>query len=247
MIVIGNWKMNGNVALLERFCTFGGPVRDASVSVGLLLPYPYIAMAEALMPNIDIGAQDVYPEDGGAVTGAVSGRMLKDLGCKWVCVGHSERRALFNEGSDWVATKCHYVASKGMRPIVCVGENASQRTRGEAKAVVLNQLKPVFEAAVLPKDLIIAYEPVWAIGSGNSASADEVEEMHRCISDYTINYLAKGSSVPIIYGGSVNPDNAKSMAKIKGVDGFLVGGASLSPELFYKVVNLCSSYCSSSM
>ncbi|HJN38429.1 MAG TPA: triose-phosphate isomerase [Gammaproteobacteria bacterium] len=250
MIVLGNWKMNGNRDLLKGFNSYNKGLLSNSlegVFPGLLLPYPYLGLAGDLIPGIKVGAQDVYPEDEGAITGAVSGVMLKELGCHWVCVGHSERRKIFHEESEWVAKKCFYVASHGMTPVLCVGEDAVARSQGRAREVVLEQLKPVFQSNKPPEDLIIAYEPVWAIGQGRSASMEEIEDMHQCISDYTNNYLAKGASVPIIYGGSVNPENAKSIMKVSGVDGFLIGGVSLSPELFCKVVDLCSSYCSSSM
>ncbi len=234
-LVVGNWKMNGglrqnDVLLAELRAGWGPPPgRDMVVCV----PYPYLWQAQAALSGsvIGWGAQDVSQYAGGAYTGEVSAAMVAEFGCRYALVGHSERRAR-GETEAAVADKAAAALAAGLTPIVCVGETLAQREAGSTDAVVLGQLDAVAErlgdriAAV-----VLAYEPVWAIGTGLTASPDQAQTVHRLLRER----LGAAATVPLLYGGSVKPDNAAALFACPDVDGALVGGASLKADEFLAI------------
>lgn len=235
-LVVGNWKMNGdrkaNHSLVSAL------LADPAVGGAVLCP-PFVYL-EQIRQMLDgsrllLGAQSVSRYADGAYTGDVSVAMLADFACRYVIVGHSERRSLFAESDADVAAKVALVAATGMAPIVCVGESLEQRRQGVAEQVVLSQLQAVVDLAgsdVL-SGLVVAYEPVWAIGTGVTATEQDVKSMHASIKS-RLDVLGLGH-VPVLYGGSVKQDNAEALMALPGVDGVLVGGASLVAEQFIAI------------
>jgi triosephosphate isomerase len=240
--VVGNWKLNGSLtgnetllrALLREI------PRDNPVACAVCVPSPYLAQARALLEGSGIswGAQDLSRFDQGAYTGEVSGPMLVDLGCRYVIVGHSERRTLFGETDDLAAEK--YVAARkaGLTPVFCVGEKLEERERGETQAVLARQIDALlhrFGAVGLDRG-IVAYEPVWAIGTGKTATAAQADEAHAFIrARIGAKDPGVGERLPILYGGSVKAANAAELFAMPNVDGGLVGGASLVAEDFLAI------------
>ena len=227
-LVAGNWKMHGSrasiQALLDELLQ-GIPKSEAGCAV--CAPFPYLAqVAERLRGKaIAWGAQNVSEHAQGAYTGEVSAAMLAEFGCRYVIVGHSERRQLFGETDAQVAAKFAAVRAAGMTPILCVGETLSEREAGKTEAVVARQLEAVrFEKAVL------AYEPVWAIGTGRNATPEQVQEVHAFLRRKVPPETA------IIYGGSVKPQNAATIFAMPDVDGGLIGGASLAAKDFLEIL-----------
>jgi triosephosphate isomerase len=238
-VVVGNWKLNGSLAGNEALlkALLREIPRDNPVACAVCVPSPYIAQARALLEGSGIawGAQDLSRHDRGAYTGEVSGAMLVDLGCRYVIVGHSERRTLFGETDAVAAGK--YVAARnaGLTPIYCVGETLEERERGQMQAVLARQVDALlagYGVAGLDRGLV-AYEPVWAIGTGRTATAAQADEAQAFI---RARIGAKDAGVaerlPILYGGSVKAANAKELFAMPNVDGGLVGGASLVAEEF---------------
>ncbi|THF66906.1 triose-phosphate isomerase [Pseudothauera nasutitermitis] len=238
-LVAGNWKMNGslaaNAALLGELASSG----VAGVECAVCVPYPYLAQARALLDGgvLMLGAQDVSEYAVGAYTGEVSGAMLAEFGCRYAIVGHSERRALFGEDDAAVGRKAAAALAAGLTPIVCVGETLAEREGGVTLAVLERQLDAV--AAVLGREalagVVLAYEPVWAIGSGRSASIGQVGEAHAGIRAWLREHCARPADVPILYGGSVKPENAAELFSVDEVDGGLIGGASLVANDFLAI------------
>jgi triosephosphate isomerase len=247
-VVTGNWKMNLDRA---RAVALVGELRDrlnqrsASVEVGVAPPFPWIVpVAEALKGSaLFVAGQDLYVEKFGAFTGEVSGEMLKDAGCTRVLVGHSERRHVLGENDDLVHRKLKSALDQGLGPILCVGETQAQRQAKRSVAVVLDQLetalKDVTEAQVAA--LIVAYEPVWAIGTGLNATPEQAAEMHRVVRDWLVKRFspAFADRTRILYGGSVKAENAAELMAAPDVDGALVGGASLGAASFLAIVDAC--------
>jgi len=190
--------------------------------------------------EIHLGAQDVYPEVQGAFTGAISPVMLRDLGCQYVIVGHSERRQIFGEGDALINRKLHSAMTHGLRPILCVGETKPERDSGRAESVVVGQLRGCLEgvAASAAADLVVAYEPVWAIGTGDTATPADAQSMHAAIRQVLAEILGSeaASSIRLQYGGSVKPDNVDELMAQPDIDGALVGGASLKADSFLRIV-----------
>ncbi|MFC4723731.1 triose-phosphate isomerase [Glycocaulis abyssi] len=238
-LIAGNWKMNGRLAdtaWVERF-------QDALVAseVDILVCPPATllhAFGELLASRaIALGAQDCSPEPDGAYTGDISAGMLKDIGCSYVIVGHSERRSGHGESDALIRSKAEAALREGLTPIICIGENLDEREVGRAIETVLAQLAGSLPEASAEK-IVIAYEPVWAIGTGRSAGPDEAQEMHAAIRAAWPG--ADAQALRILYGGSVKPDNAGELLACPDVDGALVGGASLDPRVFARLVNLSS-------
>ena len=194
-----------------------------------------------LLHNSDseLGAQNVYYESNGAYTGEISCRMLKDLGCNWVIIGHSERRAIFGETDEMVCHKLNKLTSENMYPIVCIGETKDERENGKTEEVLSRQLLVAFEnqKGKNIEHTVIAYEPVWAIGTGITATIDMISEAHQCIRNIFNTNGFNGNEISILYGGSVTNENAAELSNITDVDGFLVGTASLDVEKFYAIYN----------
>ena len=241
-LVAGNWKMNGNRdgALRLANAVAQGTEAGSAAEVLLCPPFVYLAdLARALKDSgVSLGAQDLCAEDNGAYTGEVSGPMLKDFDCRYVIVGHSERRALYAEDDALVARKFMAAQKAGITPILCVGETLAEREAGETSAVVSRQLKAVLGAAGIEAfgRAVIAYEPVWAIGTGRTAKSDQAQEVHALIRGMLAVQDAKiASDVRLLYGGSVKAANAAELFRMPDIDGGLVGGASLDAGEFLAI------------
>ena len=234
-LVVANWKMNGSEQLLqETVQQVDGLSELGDMTVVLALPAPYLSLAKALgHSRIEWAGQNVHWHKSGAYTGEVSVGMLAQMGAQWSLVGHSERRQHFAETDEVVLEKTRACLEIGLRPIVCVGENLQQRQAGRALEVVSRQLLGVLKG--IPRDLaglmVVAYEPVWAIGTGEEASPEMAQEVHAALKCAARNEM-DALELPVLYGGSVNADNAAGLMSMPDVDGVLVGGASLDAKGF---------------
>ena len=237
-LIAGNWKMNGlradAAALAEALAA--GLGQPAACEVLVCPPATVLAAVAGALAgsSIMVGGQDCHPEASGARTGDVSAPMLRDAGAGWVILGHSERRLGYGESNALVQEKARAAIAAGLAPVVCVGETEQQRLTGNAETVVAAQI----DGSVPPGfSGVIAYEPVWAIGTGRTASEDDIVAMHRCIRSQLTETLGKGGEgVRILYGGSVKPAGAGALLALPGVGGALVGGASLVAEDFLGIV-----------
>ncbi len=237
--IVGNWKMHGTRAMLaEARAIDRAAERLLKVEVALAPPFTLIHATRKEANLIAIGAQDVHPADGGAHTGDVSAAMVKDAGAGFTIVGHSERRADHQETDAIVKEKADAAIDAGMNVIVCVGETEAERDSGKAEDVVTGQLAgslPTGEAVV--EKVTVAYEPVWAIGTGRTPTVEDIGAMHRKIREKLVSiYGEEGASVRILYGGSVKPENAAELLAADEVGGALVGGASLTAESFLGII-----------
>ncbi len=234
-LVVGNWKMNGRLAANEAL--LAGLVPVAGLEVVLCPPFPYLAQLAQRAGGVGLGAQNLSAFDDGACTGEVSAGMLADLGCSHVIIGHSERRALFAESDADVAAKMARAVAAGLRPIVCIGESLVERDAGLVFEVVGRQLAAL--ESLLPTlaadQFVLAYEPVWAIGSGRAASAEQVAEVHDFIRAWLLERKPAFATVRILYGGSVKPENAAALFALDNVDGGLIGGAALDAAAFMAI------------
>jgi triosephosphate isomerase len=237
-LVIGNWKMHGsqaaNATLLDGLCA--GIPAAGNCDVAVCVPFPYLGQAYAKLQGIGIGwgAQDVSKHEQGAYTGEVSAAMLADFGCGWVIVGHSERRSMHGESDQLVAEKAVAALNAGLTPVVCVGETLAEQDAGQTAQVIERQLAPVLAlGASLVGRMVIAYEPVWAIGTGRSASPEQAQAVHGLIRSRVAELGVPG--LRILYGGSVKGSNAASLFAMPDIDGALVGGASLVAEEFLRI------------
>jgi triosephosphate isomerase (TIM) len=237
-LVVGNWKMHGthaaNEALLEGLKSAGPLPCDAAVCV----PFPYLAQAAERLARsaISWGAQDCSAHEQGAYTGEVSVTMLADFGCRYVIVGHSERRALHAESDQLVADKAQAALARGVTPIVCVGETLAEREAGETEAVVKRQLSAVIHTlAHCTGEMVVAYEPVWAIGTGRTATPEQAQAVHALLRAQLHAATPKADKMSLLYGGSVKPDNAASLFSQPDIDGGLIGGASLKAADFLAI------------
>ena len=245
--VVGNWKMNGdltaNAALLS---TLVSRSEGATCGIAVCVPSPYLAQVSAALAGSPVawGAQDVSEHAGGAFTGEVSVGMLGDFGCRYAIVGHSERRTWFGDTSERVAAKAERAIEGGVTPIVCIGETLQEREQGRALDIVATQLDAVIErigAAGLRRS-VLAYEPVWAIGTGKTATPDEAQAMHAAIRAHVAERDAQvAAGLTILYGGSVKASNAASLFGSVDIDGGLIGGASLVAEDFLGIVAAANS------
>jgi triosephosphate isomerase len=241
-LVAGNWKMHGSLA--ENDALLSGilaGIGDVKANVVVCVPFPYLAQAQALLSGGPLawGAQNMNQHAGGAFTGEVSASMLKDFGCSYVIVGHSERRAIYFESDLVVAEKFAAVQAAGLTPILCVGETLDEREGGTTEVVVGRQIDAVLARSGVAAlaNSVMAYEPVWAIGTGLTATPDQAQTVHHFIRSLLREFLgAVAEAVRIQYGGSVTPDNAATLLAQPDIDGALVGGASLKPELFLPII-----------
>ena len=243
-LVIGNWKLNpsraGAVTLVKGILDGLTTTRDAMAEVGVAPTFLHIAEVAGLLADTDVrlGAQTASLYASGAYTGEVSASMLGEYGCDFAIVGHSERRTLFHESDALVAEKARAVLEAGLTPVICVGETLDERDAGDTKAVVIRQLQAVFEE-LAPTDLgrcVLAYEPVWAIGTGKTASPDEAQEVHTVLRTCLADHGVAAEQIRVLYGGSVKPNNAKELFAMADIDGGLIGGASLVAEDFCAIV-----------
>lgn len=238
-LVVGNWKMNGS--LVSNQALFNALLAGVPTGVecAVCVPFPYLAQAADHLKASDVtyGAQNVSAFAQGAYTGEVSAAMLAEFACRYVIVGHSERRSLFGESSEMVARKAAVVLGAGMVPIVCVGETLDERESGEVEAVLgrqLDALDATLDRAMLSR-IVIAYEPVWAIGTGRSASPEQVQAVLAFIRGWLASRMEDVAAVSILYGGSVKCGTALELFALPDADGGLIGGASLVAEEFLTI------------
>ena len=243
-VIAGNWKMNMLPDATIRFIDELTPlVKDSENEIILCVPYTdlFYALLTAQNTNIKIGAQNMHWEESGAYTGEVSGQMLKSIGVKYVIIGHSERRQYFAETDESVNKKIKSAFENRLLPIVCVGETLEQREAGIANEFVTNQVKLALEGLTEKQveNTIIAYEPIWAIGTGKTATAEDANSMASAIREKVADLYGQivADRVIIQYGGSVKASNAKELFSMQDIDGGLVGGASLKVDEFAKIVN----------
>jgi triosephosphate isomerase len=244
-LVAGNWKMNGLAASLAEVRTMiaGAGALPASVDLAICPPATLAgAAAEVLRgARIALGGQDCHAERSGAFTGDVSAEMWADLGARYVIVGHSERRAMHGETDAMVAAKARAVLRAGLIPIICLGESLAERDAGETLAVVARQLAGSVPEEAGKSAFVIAYEPVWAIGTGRTPTTPQVAEVHTALrAGLGKRFGGAAESVRLLYGGSVKPDNARELMHADGVDGALVGGASLKSADFLAIARACA-------
>jgi len=243
-LIAGNWKMykapNESVEfvkiLAKNIRTYDD--RDILICPPFTSLFP-VSEVLSKQKSLKLGAQNVSPEDEGAFTGEVSTAMLKETGVEYVICGHSERRNIFGESNSVVNKKVKKTASAGMTPILCIGENLEEREIGRTFEVVRSQIKESLDGFEQPDRLAVAYEPVWAIGTGKNATPEQAEEVHCFIRGLLANLFNKSlsESIIILYGGSVKPDNIDSIMRQKNIDGVLVGGASLKVDSFVRIVD----------
>ena len=238
-IVAGNWKMNKLPSEGASYINeINRLVKDIK-AVEVIYAPPFTGLFDLkVKPPFHIAAQNCHWEDCGALTGEISLTMIKDCGAEYVILGHSERRHIFNETDEWVNNKIRAVLKNDLKPILCIGETIEQRENGATKSILENQLEKGLSSIEKINKCVIAYEPVWAIGTGLTATNDQVETAHEVIRDFIRKKFKNSNHIHILYGGSVNSDNAKSLIKTKGVDGFLIGGASLDAESFASIINI---------
>ena len=244
-VIAGNWKMNNDLKESEKLIVeLKNLLQNEKPNCDVIVCPPYTSLSEAYKllkgSQIKLGAQNMHFEENGAFTGEVSASMLKSVGCEYVILGHSERRHIFGESNEMINKKIKKALSAGLKPIFCVGELLEERERGTTNDVVKKQiLKGLAEiSADEMKNIIVAYEPVWAIGTGKTASPAQAQEVHEFIRDLVeITYsLEVANDLVIQYGGSVKPDNAKELISQKDIDGALVGGACLKADSFMGII-----------
>jgi len=240
-IVAGNWKMNASKESVDKLILgILSGMGEVSSEVVVCAPFPYLSQVEALIADsqVKLGAQNLNTNSAGAFTGEVSANMIKDFGARHVIVGHSERRSLYGETSSLVAEKVKSALDNDLTPLLCVGESLEQRETGETETVVAEQINAVIELVGIGafRNIIIAYEPVWAIGTGKTASPEQAQAAHLFIR----SLLGKSNeniaqNTPILYGGSMNAGNANELISCADIDGGLIGGAALKAEDFLQI------------
>lgn len=244
-LAAGNWKMNGTrlmtAELIAGLAQRANSAKGLAAEILVCPPFPYLggAVSAASGTTIAVGGQDCHAKASGAHTGDVAAAMLADLGCRYVILGHSERRTDHGESSVMVAAKAAAALAAGLTAIICVGETEAERDRGETLKVVENQIVESLPSGVTAANLVVAYEPVWAIGTGRTPTIEDVASVHALIRKLLTAKLADGGKVRILYGGSVKPSNAAELMAVPEVNGALVGGASLKAEDFWAIVAAC--------
>jgi len=239
-IVAGNWKMNGSKDLVQQLVA---PIREQAECLGsgaevvIIPPALYVDAVQADAGALAVGVQNVSEWQSGAYTGEISAEMARDMGCQYVLVGHSERRQLFGETDEMVAAKVEQVLKAGLTAVLCVGETLAQREAGDAERVVAAQvlLGLARVDAACWSQVVVAYEPVWAIGSGRTATAGDAQAMHAEIRNVLSSMKAPSDRISVLYGGSVKADNAAALFSEPDIDGGLIGGASLSADEFVSI------------
>lgn len=239
-LIAANWKMNKTTGETRDFIIKFLPMIKDLRDVEILIAPPFTALPVAAKylkgSGVKLGAQNLFYERSGAFTGEISASMLKDCECEYVIVGHSERRQYFHETDKIINKKLRAAQEEGLSVILCIGEHLEERERGETFNILRHQLIEGMAGAD-PLKLVIAYEPVWAIGTGRTASLDQIQEAHGFIRGILREvFKDMAENIRILYGGSVNPDNAQAILNVNDVDGALVGGASLKPESFIRIV-----------
>jgi len=244
-LIAGNWKMFKTGPEAEATARGLADLVGQNTSVDIMIAPPFTALsqvASALEASpISLGAQNLYWETEGAYTGEISPGMLKAAGCTYAIIGHSERRQYFGESDEGVNRKTKAALQMGLKPVVCIGETESEREADKTFSVLDKQVRLGLEGLPLcaPEDIVVAYEPVWAIGTGKTASKDQAQEAHAFIREQVEKALGTelAAGIRILYGGSVKPDNVSELMAMPDIDGALVGGASLKPEIFAEIIN----------
>ncbi len=244
ILVAGNWKMHGSKAMVRELLEglLAGSTADGKADLVVFPSFPHLSLAESILSgsHIRFGGQNLNPHAQGAHTGETSGSMLKDLGCNYVLVGHSERRAIYGESDQDVALRFAAALEAKLHPVLCVGETLEERENGQTEAVVARQLDAVINHVGMDalRKAVIAYEPVWAIGTGVTASPQQAQDVHAFIRDKlrSLDDIIAGH-LRILYGGSVKGSNAAELFAQSDIDGGLVGGASLTAEDFLAIYN----------
>jgi triosephosphate isomerase len=241
-IVAGNWKMNASKEMVGALVTgILSGMAGVTAKVIACVPFPYLSQAETLAaqsPQLSIGAQNINTNPSGAFTGEVSAEMIKDFNVNYVIVGHSERRSLYGETNEVVTEKVEAALKNGLTPLFCIGELLSDRDNDKTEEVVGKQVMAVIERLGIEvfKEVIIAYEPVWAIGTGVTATPEQAQETHAYIRSVLAEHDSDiAQSTPILYGGSMNPGNAAELIGCEDIDGGLIGGASLEANSFLQI------------
>ncbi|EDV19524.1 Triosephosphate isomerase [Trichoplax sp. H2] len=239
-IVGGNWKMNGSRESIDGIIQFlkQGPLNE-STEVVVGPPFVYLSYVKENLPDkVSIAAQNCYYASKGAFTGEISAEMAVDIGCEWVILGHSERRNVFGETDEIIGKKVAHALTSGLKVIACIGELLSEREEGRTFDVLSRQIKAIADNISDWSKVVIAYEPVWAIGTGKTATPQQAQQVHLQLRNWLKEHISDSvaASCRIMYGGSVNAGNCKDLAVQPDVDGFLVGGASLKPD-FVQIVN----------
>ncbi len=239
-LIVGNWKMNGSLAANETLiAALKAGLADAGCGVAVAVPAPYLAQVQALVAGsrIALAAQDLSQHAVGAYTGEASADMLRDFGVRYALVGHSERRQYHGETDAVVAAKAQAALAAGITPIVCVGETLQEREAGETQAVVKRQLAAVVHAVGhCVTELVVAYEPVWAIGTGRTASPEQAQEVHAVLRAQLAAATTQAEGIALLYGGSMNAANAAQLLAQPDIDGGLVGGAALKAADFLQII-----------
>ncbi|HWI84328.1 triose-phosphate isomerase [Ramlibacter sp.] len=239
-LIAGNWKMNGSLAANDALVrAIAKGLGDAACQVAVCVPAPYLAQVQMLKSGskLQLGAQDVSQHADGAFTGEVSAAMLREFGVRYAIVGHSERRQYHGESDVLVAEKAKAALACGITPIVCVGETLAEREAGKTEEVVKRQLAAVIHAnGHCISEVVVAYEPVWAIGTGRTATPDQAQQVHAVLRAQLKAATPHADRVPILYGGSMNAGNAASLLACPDIDGGLVGGASLKAPDFLQII-----------
>ncbi|PIK13826.1 triose-phosphate isomerase [Halobacteriovorax sp. JY17] len=239
--IVGNWKMNQNLAEINSFASAVLDMNDISCEAWIAPQAIHISKLKELIKTIKVGAQNCSNQNSGAYTGELSPESLKDLGAHFVIIGHSERRAIFNEADTLLNEKVLKALENGLKAILCVGETLEERESGEFKTVLKNQLLNGLKgiSSADQENILIAYEPVWAIGTGKVATPEQAQEVHAFLRNELKSVEAlEASRTPILYGGSVKPDNIQGLLENTDIDGALVGGASLKGESFKDLCQL---------
>ncbi|MGK0443543.1 MAG: triosephosphate isomerase [Bermanella sp.] len=243
-LVAGNWKMHGSLAENQTRLTqlVSALKNNETIDVAVFSTAPYLFQCKSLLAasGIKWGAQDVSQHSSGAYTGEVATSMLEDFACQYALVGHSERRELFHENDQIVADKLVALLGSSVQPILCVGETLAQRESGDTMTVIVDQIEAVLNKTGIAgfSRAVIAYEPVWAIGTGKTATPEQAQDVHKAIRAHLAQYDTEiAQTIQIVYGGSVKPDNAEAIFAQPDVDGALVGGASLNSNDFVKICN----------
>ena len=242
-LIAGNWKMNGTLGSINEILKIDKLCNGYEVDIALCVPNTIISKANETIShnNLIIGAQNCHHNESGAYTGDVSAKMLKDAGAKIIIAGHSERRQIYKETNEIVNKKATSIINSDLQTIICIGETEEEKNMGLTKKIVCTQLENSMPSISDENNTVVAYEPIWAIGTGKIPSLKEIEVVHKVLRSLIseIKGIETANKMKILYGGSVKPNNAKDIFDIDDVDGALVGGASLKSEDFMDIINIC--------
>lgn len=244
-LIAGNWKMNTGLNQARALCIdlIREIPKDSNAEVVVCPPFTHLGLVGETLKDsgIILGAQNVHQAENGAFTGEISASMLRDMEVQYIIIGHSERREYFGENNAGIREKIWRTMQTGLKAIFCVGEKLDERKSGEYLNVISTQINEVLDKSINPESLVVAYEPVWAIGTGETASPEQANEVHKHIRQLLQKIYGADTAerIRIIYGGSMKPDNAAELLAQSDVDGGLIGGASLDANAFTEIINAC--------